>query len=214
MFCSDCGALMVGECGRSRNGKVYHYYKCSSVKKKTGNCSRHSLRKDEIEEFVISQTVNTVFDDSMMNIIADKVFEYQKQENTVIPLLRRELAETEKSIGNFVKAIEMGIFTESTQKRLSELESRKEELFAKIAREEIRTSFLSREQIMLWLKKMKDLDILNTDNRERIIDTFINSIYVFDDKIIINYNCREECDKILPGEKGICSDIWTNGEPK
>ena len=33
LFCGHCGAYMCGESGRGRSGKVYHYYKCVSVKK-------------------------------------------------------------------------------------------------------------------------------------------------------------------------------------
>ncbi len=101
-----------------------------------------------------------------------------------------------------MKAIEMGIITESTMARLSELEAQKSDIKVKIAREEIKSAVLSKEQILFWLTKMKDSDILNDDNRERIVDTFINSIYVYDDKVVINYNCREDSETILPDNLG------------
>lgn len=127
--------------------------------------------------------------------------------------MQRELADVEKSIGNFLKAIEMGIITEATQKHLAELEAQKSDINVRIAKEEIKSRVLTKEQILFWLNKMKEIDILDEDNRERIVDTFINSIYVYDDRIVINYNCGEESETILPDSMGVSSDFLTVGEP-
>lgn len=151
--------------------------------------------------------------DAVLDSIAERVCEFQNKENTVLPLLQNELADLEKAIGNFMKAIEMGVITESTMARLSELEAQKSGIKVKIAREEIKSAVLSKEQILFWLTKMKDSDILNEENRERIIDTFINSIYVYDDKVVINYNCREDSDTILPDNLGESSYLKIVGEP-
>lgn len=150
----------------------------------------------------------------ILDSVAEHVFEFQQRENTVLPLLENELADVEKAIGNFMKAIEMGVITESTMARLSELEAQKSDIKVKIAKEEIKSAVLSKEQILFWLNKMKDSDILNEDNRERIVDTFINSIYVYDDRIVINYNCREDSDTILPDNMGESSYLSMVGEPK
>lgn len=203
----------MGESGTSStNNKVYHYYKCANAKKR--KCSRKALRKADIEDIVIERTVKTVMNDVTLDSIAERVFEFQQRENTVLPLLQNELADVEKAIGNFMKAIEMGIITESTMTRLSELEAQKSEIKVKIAKEEIKSAVLSKEQIMFWLHKMKDSDILNEDNRERIVDTFINSIYVYDDKVVINYNCREDSETILPDNMGESSYLSMVGESK
>ena len=147
---------------------------------------QEALRKAEIEDIVVERTVKTVMNDTILDSVAERVFEFQQRENTVLPLLQNELADLEKAIGNIMKAIEMGIITESTMARLSELEQQKSDIKDKIAKEEIKSAVLSKEQILFWLNKMKDSDILNEDNRERIVDTFINSIYVYDDKVVIN----------------------------
>ena len=210
--CGDCGGMMVGESGTSStNSKVYHYYKCANAKKR--KCSRKALRKAEIEDIVIERTVKTVMNENILDSVAERVFEFQQRENTVLPLLQNELADVEKAIGNFMKAIEMGVITESTMARLSKLEQQKSDIKVKIAREEIKSAVLSKEQILFWLHKMKDSDILNEYNRERIVDTFINSTYVYDDRIVINYNCLEDSDTILPDNMGESSYLPIVGEP-
>lgn len=213
LYCGECGGAMVGESGTSStNGRVYHYYKCANAKKH--KCSRKALRKADIEDIVIERTVKTIMNDTILDSVAERVFEFQQRENTVLPLLQNELADLEKAIGNFMMAIEMGVITESTMARLSELEARKSDIKVKIAREEIKFWVLSKEQILFQMNKMKDSDILNEDNRERIVDTFINSIYVYDDKVVINYNCQEDSETILPDNLGESSYLRIVGEPE
>lgn len=84
--CGDCGGMMGGESGtNSTNNKVYHYYKCANAKKHM--CGRKALRKADIEDIVIERTVKTVMNDTILDSIAGRVFEFQQRENTVLPLL-------------------------------------------------------------------------------------------------------------------------------
>lgn len=213
LMCGDCGAFMVGESGKSgTNGKKYYYYKCSSSKKKSG-CHRKALRKRETEELVINSTIRNIFNDEVIENIAKGVTEWQERENTAIPLLKKELAEIEKSIGNVMAAIEQGIITATTKKRMNELEVKKTEIEVRLVKEEIQSQVLTREQVVYWLSKMREMDLNNEDSRERIIDTFVNSIYVYDDRMVINFNCREGSEMIPLGLEGESSDLCMVGEP-
>jgi hypothetical protein len=46
----------------------------------------------------------------------------------------------------------------------------------------------TKQDILSWLKIFTRGDILSPEYQRRIIDIFVNSIYLFDDKIIIYYN--------------------------
>lgn len=48
-------------------------------------CGRKALRKAEIEDIVIGRTVKTVMSDAVLDRVADRVFEFQNKENTVLP---------------------------------------------------------------------------------------------------------------------------------
>ena len=87
------------------------------------------------------------------------------------------------------------------------------DLEVKIAREEIQTQILTKEQVEFWLKNMKRLDLSNTDNKQRVINTFVNSIYVNDDKYVVNFNCREESEVIPRDLEGDVSSLSILGEP-
>ncbi len=106
---------------------------------------------------------------------------WQAKENTVVPLLRRELQEVEKSLENMARAIEQGIINPTTKRCMDELTEQKTDLEVRIAREEIQAQILTREQVKFWLSKMIDLNLASQYNKQRIIDTFVNLIYVHDD---------------------------------
>ena len=44
---------------------------------------------------------------------------------------------------------------------------------------------------------MTRLDLAQDSNKQRIVDTFVNSIYVHEDKAVINMNCCDE-EEIIP----------------
>ena len=212
VFCAECGAAMVGESGKNPKGIIYRYYKCSNAKKR--KCSCKAIRCEEFETAVINYTVNDVLTDELLDAITDKVYVYQEQDNAVIPLLEQELEDREKKISNIVKAIENGIFTESTQERLTQLETEKKDIEAKIAQEKLQSVVLTKQQIRSYLDKMKKLDLLSEGNQQLIVDTFINSIYVYADKYIINYNCKQHQEAIPPDIKNVvCSELDYCGEP-
>ena len=112
-----------------------------------------------------------------------------------------------------MSAIEQGMLTPTTKRRLAELEELRTDLEVKIAKEEIQTNILSKEQIVFWLNNLQKLNLATTSNRQRIINTFVNSIYVHDDKYVVNFNCREESETIPLDIKGDVSPIDTLGEP-
>ena len=76
--------------------------------------------------------------------------------------------------------MEQGIATESTKGRLLDLEARKEDLIAQIAREETKKPFLTKERIIFWLETFKSGNVDNPDFRRKVIDSLVNSVYVYD----------------------------------
>ena len=211
MVCADCGAMMVGESGTSKNGTIYNYYKCSNVKKRKG-CHKSSIKKELAEELVLNKVMTEMFTDDMIEDIADSVMALQKRENTAVPLLKQQLAEVEKGIENMLNAMQAGILTKSTKKRLDDLEAQKEKLEIDIMREELQEKVLTRDKIVFWLRKMKDLDLAQDDNKRILIDTFVNSIQVFDDRLIVSFNNREGVSEIALLTGG-CSAGRGLGEP-
>ena len=105
---------MCGESGKSRNGTVHHYYKCVSVKKKRTNCKKKAVRKQWLEELVVTEVMKVVMDDKAIEAIVSQVMDLQDRENTTLPVLETELREVESGIQNILNAIQMGILTKSS----------------------------------------------------------------------------------------------------
>ena len=166
LFCGKCGRMLAGESGWSNNGDVYHYYKCGGAKRKLG-CNLKALKKHWIERAVVQATVSRVMNDEVISRIADAIIALQDQENTMLPTLRQQLKECEKAIENMLSAIEAGIITPSTKKRLEELEARREELNISILQEKLGKPKFTKEQIVGWIERFKygDPTIWNIKSR-------------------------------------------------
>ena len=47
---------------------------------------------------------------------------------------------------------------------------------------------LTREQMTAWFEQFRHGDPANRDFQKCLIDTFVNAVYVFDDKLVLTYN--------------------------
>lgn len=215
LFCGHCQRMMVGESGTSRTGQTHRYYKCIGVKKHLG-CDKKSVKKDWIEDLVLMYIRKLIFDDELIEKLADRMMEEMGKENTTLPLLRRNLAETEKGIENLLNAIQMGIFTPSTKQRLEDLEQQRKDLSLQIAKEELAQPTLTRDQILFWLYRFRELNPEKIEHRRRLINSFVNAIYLYDDHLVFVGNYKDGSKTVTFAEleaAGLGSDLTMCGVP-
>ena len=190
LFCGMCGAMMFGECGTGRNKVVHHYYKCSTAKRfKT--CKKKTVRKEWLEDLVVAETMKLIQDDAVIDAIVAEVMELQDQENTTLPLLEKQMREVENGIENMLNAIQAGVLTNSTKLRLEKLEAQQKELEVRIAEEKIARPRLSENQVRFWLTRFRKLDPNVKSHRETLINTFVNAVYLYDEKVLIAFNYKD-----------------------
>ena len=53
---------------------------------------------------------------------------------------------------------------------------------------------------MRWLLRFRKLDMSLKDQRQALVDTFINAIYLYDDKVLITFNYKEGTQTVTFGE--------------
>ena len=100
-----------------------------------------------------------------------------------------------------------------TKERLEQLEETKRELEARIAEEKLAKPKVTEEFIRFWLLRFRKLDMSLKDQRQALVDTFINAIYLYDDKVLITFNYKEGTQTVTFGEaaeaasKGNGSDL-------
>ena len=192
LFCGLCGAKMNGN---SSGDGTYCYYECYEKKNLRSSCSKKNLRKEFIEDVVVQDALSLLTDENI-ETIADVAVRYnsnQIETETKIPIIRGQLHETQVSLNNILKAIEMGQAPELLVKRMQELEKEKKSLETELKREEKDVVLLEKPQVIYWLEQFKKGDPKDEEFRRMIIDLFVNSVTVWDEenntfKIAIAYN--------------------------
>ena len=100
----------------------------------------------------------------------------------------------------------------TTKQRLDELEARKEALNTSILEEELKKPVLTREWMRFWFEKFRKGDVGSTEHQRQIIDTFVNSVYVFDDRVVLNFNFTDD-SKTVTREEVLGSSAVENAPP-
>ena len=50
---------------------------------------------------------------------------------------------------------------------------------------------MKEEFVRFWLHRFRKLDLSQKEQRQTLVDTFINAIYLYDDKVLITFNYKE-----------------------
>lgn len=183
--CGYCGSPISAECGTAKNGEKKRYYKCLGRKHNNG-CKKAMVRKDVLEQYVITNIVEKLSQPETINYIADKLLELQElkiQANVTLKQLVKEQRQTENQITNIMTAIENGGTSNTAMKRLRELESQNEELEKQICIERTKSTFkLSRKEILDYYKSALEQE------PQMLINYLVKEIQLFDDKMVIIYN--------------------------
>ena len=69
---------------------------------------------------------------------------------------------------------------------------------------------------MRWLLRFRKLDMTQPEQRQALVDTFINAIYLYDDKVLITFNYKEGAETVAFGEAVKAeksSDMCARGAP-
>ena len=141
---------------------------------------------------MIREVVKLLKDDELMQFIIDGTWEYyqrndeSKQKRDAI---QRQLTDTEASIAGLMKAIEAGAVSETLITRLNSLEDQKKDLQATIANIGLEGGLkLTRDHIEYFLLQFRKMDYEDPEVQKRLIKTFVNSVFVFDDELTITFN--------------------------
>lgn len=194
-FCGHCGIRMIGESGRGKGGNVYHYYACST-KKKQHTCDKINERKEAVEIYVVEQTLEYVLAPERIEVIAQAVIdEYEKEFNgTQIKELERRIAKIDRELDKYADTIletENAALKRRMLQKADELSAQRDDLEIDLSKLKIANEFhWTKKDIVLWFKQFCKGDALDEGFRRSIIDVFVNSVYLYNDKIVVFYNIR------------------------
>ena len=193
IFCGICGATISGISGTGKCKSIYRYYKCMNVKKH--KCRKKPVQKELIENIVLNAALDIFKDKALIRKISKACFDLQSKESPMLPALKRRLRENQKEIKNLMNAIKAGIVLKTTKSELEKLEAEQEQLETNIAIEKLVKPVIPQEKIQAWLMNFAAADLSDKSQKQKIIDIFVNSVYVYDDRVVIffNYKDGERC---------------------
>lgn len=192
-FCGYCGSSIVGISGTSKTSKQHHYYACSQRYKKH-NCNKHNENKEYLEKYVVEQTLNFVLTPEQIDNIANGMLEKWNKNTTNIKIKEYE-KQIDKIESDLDKCFNMFFDADSEElkKRLNE-KSKSLSIEKQDLQEEIKKLKLvqiithTKEEVKNLLAEYLDGNINDKEYQRKIINKFVNRVFIFDDKIAIYYN--------------------------
>ena len=193
--CGICGSTMQGASGKGRSGEIYYYYSCRDRRLKR-TCEKAHEKKDFLEWYIVEQTVEYVLSPVRIPIIAKAVVEqYDKDFNDdkvrdlerQIDKLERDLTSATDMLFDAPKAARNQLY-----EKIEAFDAQKTELQIDLHKLRIANGIrFTEEDITAWLTIFCKGDLFDEAFREKIIDVFVNSIYLYDDKVVIFYNLKD-----------------------
>lgn len=199
LFCGTCREMMVGVCGTSYNKTVHHYYSCNGKRKHI--CNRKNLPKDYIEDIVVREARETLTDKRIKEISKAimKIAEKEKN-NSNIKFIEKKLKENEKQKNNLMdslKICDIDSVRKSIFFEIEKIEKERIEMEKELAIENSQIFDITRESIEFFFEQMKEGDINDIQYKRMLINSLIDSIYIYDDSITIIFNATDKNNKTI-----------------
>ena len=155
-------------------------------KRHTTNCNKQTVRKEILEDLVIKILIEQLNSPKTLDKITNNILKVQENEdcgNTLLVSLNKEKIETQKVLDNILKAVEQGVINNTTNKRMTELEKKLEDIERQIIVEKSKTNFkLTKEDILNYFNDALKLE------PQLLINYLVKQIILYDDKMQICFN--------------------------
>ena len=191
LFCGHCGDTMQGVSGTSKTRATKHYYYyCKSQRRKL--CRKKPIKKAVLEGAVIHLFYTFVQDENIFSALAAditaKLRREREQDSGKLEMLLAAKKDVDRKLNNLVNALMNGIFSETTQAALQELEARKKALSDEIELEE-RMQTVSDDEAgaLRLLETYRYADFDDPVIRDYFLENYVEAIYVYDDKIVTTF---------------------------
>ena len=193
LFCGSCGLAMCGDSATSKTGERHYYYSCSGRKHHRNDCRKAREKKDFLEWYVCEQTVEYILSPDQLQAISSAVVRLYNQENddTRIKDLERIKKRLDDELNKLVDRL--ATVPDSAVSRITErmdqLENERINTETELAKLRIQQKIrITEKEVTAWLQTFSRGDLFDPAFRIKLIDTFINSIFLWDNKIVIFFN--------------------------
>lgn len=211
LFCGNCGEAMLGESGKGSKGKTYRYYKCFGQKKGSG-CSKKPIRKEVLEAKVV-QMCQDMLTDERIDYLVSKIAEIlaEREPDTKTAAMEKEIAENVKQLDALTQVVMSGNAPRSIIAKMTELEARQDSLQEELAIARAQEVPLSADDARFYLQQLKTNCEDVPGGGARLIQTFVDKVYLYDDPDLGETNTKIKVVFTLDGAKS--SEIAFDGPP-
>lgn len=191
IICGECGGNFTGST-HYKKGQPYFYYRCGRAKK---DCDVVSVRKEPLEEFVLSEMEKIVHNEKVVTQIVESfvAFYAEKSNNSeVVQELKKAEETVNKKIDNIIEAIAAnGDISGRFQLKLNALEDEKAEILERLSDESSSklTAFTDKADIRrAYFHALGLLQSGEIEDKTAIINTLLNRVVVYKDRVEIFMN--------------------------
>ena len=194
LYCGLCGGTLQGVSGTSKTGGLYYYYSCMNHRKHT--CTLKNQRKVLVEKIVLYVLDDLTHNSALRLLIAERCYAYHQGQNNdngaYEASIKNQLKDVEGKLANIMKALEAGIFNDTTAERMKVLENQKSMLNdALLAEQNRKKCDLTLNDIVKFLDGLIG-DVNDPDTRRKLLEYFIDRIYVYPDKLALTVHYSDD----------------------
>ena len=231
-FCLHSGSNMVGVSGTARNGDKMGYYACykryrhkacdKKNEKKDGVYIENGEQKYGLEDDVVRMTYDYILKPENLEIIGEKLEQFRKKNVTEqrIKDFEKRLADVERELEKCFDLLmnENKDLQKIAQQKANDFSIKKKDLQAEINDLRLANKLShTKEDFITIIKAYLDGDPQDINFKKRVINTFVNSVWVSDKFTICFYNLVGKQPLTLDEVKDILAEYGMsieNGEIK
>ena len=195
------GKIICGHCGQAMGGhsvtphkKMYSYYGCLTKERvPLQSCPQKTIRKDDVEEAVLTKIKNEILTPQAFSSIADKMRKkYAAQKGSIdkdIARKQSQLTQAESKRANLYKLVEDGMHDDFTITKIRAAKEAIETLQTEIKtlKKAKQNKILNDREIerafQLFRQKLNDMS--DVDAKKLLIDLFLDKVIVTDQHLDI-----------------------------
>ena len=182
---------MTGISGTSKTRTKYHYYQCVT-NRRDKSCHKKTVSKAYIEDLVVTETRKLLTKENIDRIAKEVVRLCEQEKDTEnLKRLKKLLKENERATENLFKALENGQIVDVIAERISQKKREHNELEQQILVETSSHPTPTVNEVRFFLNQFRKGDVNDLKYRQALVDTFVNKIYLYDDKMTVLYNTQD-----------------------
>ncbi|WP_438821648.1 recombinase family protein [Intestinimonas massiliensis (ex Afouda et al. 2020)] len=167
------------------------YYQCVT-NRRDKSCQKKTVSKAYIEDLVVTETRKLLTKENIDRIAKEVVRLCEQEKDTEnLKRLKKLLKENERATENLFKALESGQIVDVIAERISQKKREHNELEQQILVETSSHPTPTVNEVRFFLNPFRKGDVNDLKYRQALVDTFVNKIYLYDDKMTVLYNTQD-----------------------